>query len=134
ETVAMCRPVSSEMLAAPLWRVKLWLEGVITQDSEADIEGDPDRSDDGSSAAIRPCLLWRGRRSKVARAAEDIAPGDVIVVPAAYDMERLARRSDVEALGREQVDLWERAMETAGRPAAVRLHRAVVSPWLACKP
>lgn len=133
ETVAMCRPVSGEMLAAPLWRVRSWLQGATAQDSMADIEGAVDRSDDGGGA-FRPCLLWRGRRSKVALAADNIAPGDVMVVPAAYGMEGLARPAGVEGLGREQADLWERAMETAGRPAAVRLHRAALKPWLACEP
>jgi len=133
ETVAMCRPVSGEMLAAPLWRVRSWLQGATGQDSTADIEGAATRSEDGDGA-FRPCLLWRGRRSRVARSADDIAPGDVVVVPAAYGMEGLARPVGTEALGREQADLWERAMETAGRPAAVRLHRAVLAPWLACEP
>lgn len=133
ETVAMCRPVSGEMLAAPLWRVRSWLQGATGQDSTADIEGAATRSEDGGGA-FRPCLLWRGRRSRVARTADDIAPGDVVVVPAAYGMKGLARPVGIEALGREQADLWERAMETAGRPAAVRLHRAVLAPWLACEP
>lgn len=133
ETVAMCRPVSGEMLAAPLWRVRSWLQGATGQDSAADIEGAADHSDDGGGA-FRPCLLWRGRRSKVARAADDIAPGDVLVVPAAYGMEGLARRSGVEGLGRDRADLWERATDTAGRPAAIRLNRAALEPWFACEP
>ncbi|MCC7010065.1 MAG: type I-U CRISPR-associated helicase/endonuclease Cas3 [Acidobacteria bacterium] len=133
ETVAMCRPLSGEMLTAPLWRVRSWLGKAGMQDAGADIEGTPD-SGDASSGAFRRCLLWRGRRSKVVRAAEDIAPGDVVVVPAAYGMAGLARPSVIHALGREQADLWERVMEAAGRPAAVRLNRAVTSRWLTCEP
>jgi CRISPR-associated endonuclease/helicase Cas3 len=70
----------------------------------------------------------------VARAPEAVAPGDVVVVPAAYGMNGLARSGGAEALGREQVDLWERALESAGRPAAVRLCRSVLDPWLECEP
>jgi len=56
------------------------------------------------------------------------------VVPAAYGMEGLARSGGIEALGREELDLWERALESAGRPAAVRLQRAVLEHWLKCEP
>jgi CRISPR-associated endonuclease/helicase Cas3 len=133
ETVAVCRPVSGEMLAVPLWRVRSWLCGATGQDSSADIEGAAGPSEDGSWA-FGPCLVWRGRRSRVARAVEDIAPEDVVIVPAAYGMEGLAPPGGIEGLGRGQLDLWERAMETASRPAAVRLHRAVLDPWLACEP
>lgn len=133
ETIAICRPVSGEMLAVPLWRVRSWLQGMAGQDATADIEGAADRIDRGGGT-FRPCLLWRGRRSKVARTADDIAPGDVVVVPAAYGMEQLMRSSGVEGLGQEKADLWERAMETAGRSAAVRLHRAVLKPWFPCEP
>jgi CRISPR-associated endonuclease/helicase Cas3 len=134
ETVAMCRPVSGEMLAAPLWRVREWLSRGEPRDSTSDVEGVAAGAEDGHGD-LRPCLLWRGcAKSKVARAPAEIVPGDVVVVPAAYGMEGLARSGGAEALGREQVDLWERALESAGRPAAVRLHRAVVEPWMKCEP
>jgi CRISPR-associated endonuclease/helicase Cas3 len=134
ETVALCRPVSGEMLAAPLWRVRAWLSGASTQDATADIEGIEGAVDEGHGELL-PCLLWRGRaRSRVARVPEDIAPGDVVIVPAAYGMEALARSGGIDALGREQVDLWERALENAGRPPAVRLQRSVLEPWQKCEP
>jgi len=66
----------------------------------------------------------------VAQAADDIAPGEVVVVPAAYGMAGFAHPGGEP----EQADLWERAMKTAGRPAAVRLHRTVLGHWLACEP
>jgi CRISPR-associated endonuclease/helicase Cas3 len=133
ETVAKCRPVSGEMLTAPLWRVRSWLREETTRDSGADVEGAADRTDDGGGLC-RPFLLWRGRRSKVAGDADEIAPGDVLVVPAAYGIEGLARPGGIEGIGQEQTDLWELAMEAAGHPVAVRLHRALLSPWLACEP
>ncbi len=135
EAIATCRPVSAEMLAAPLWRVRAWLRGAGTEDGSADVEGTEDAPAHDQGGKLRPCVLWRGRaRSRVARTPGDIAPGDVVVVPAAYGMEGLARSGDVEALGREQLDLWERALESAGRPAAVRLQRAVLEPWFKCEP
>ncbi len=133
ETLAMCRPVSGEMLAAPLWRVRSWLREVADQDPAADIEGGADRADD-EGGACRPCLLWRGRHSEVVRVTEKIAPGDVVVVPASYGIEGLACSAGEGGLGQEQADVWERAMKAAGRPASVRLQRALLAPWLACDP
>jgi CRISPR-associated endonuclease/helicase Cas3 len=134
EVVAACRPVSAEMLAAPLWRVRAWLGGAGTEDGTTDVEGTDDAAQD-EHGQLRPCLLWRGRgRSRVAHSPDDIAPGDVVVVPEAYGMEGLARPGGVDALGRRQLDLWERALQSAGRPAAVRLQRALLEPWLKCEP
>jgi CRISPR-associated endonuclease/helicase Cas3 len=134
ETIAMCRPVSGEMLTSSLWRVRSWLGKVGVQDAGADIEGTPESGDDTGVGTFSRCLIWRGRRTKVVRVAEGIAPGDVVVVPATYGMKDLARPGGFEALGREQLDLWERAMEAAGRPVTVRLNRAVTAPWIACEP
>lgn len=137
ETVAACRPVTGEMLSAPLWKVRAWLRQASPEaiaDADADVEGATAGAAE-AEGAFRPCLLWRGRtRSKVARAPEDIAPGDVVVVPAAYGMDGLARSGGIEGLGRERLDIWERALESAGRPAAVRLSRSVLAPWLKCEP
>ncbi len=133
EIVAACRPVSGEMLAAPLWRVRAWLSRAETENAAADVEGVAAGAGD-AQGEFRPCLLWRGRRSRVSRVPELIAPGDVVVVPAAYGMEGLAQSGGTEALGRGQVDLWERALQSAGRPAAVRLCCSVLEPWRACEP
>jgi len=134
EVVAACRPISAEMLAVPLWRVRTWRGGAGTEDGSTDVEGAEDAAQD-EHGQLRPCLLWRGRaRSRVARTPDDILPGDVLVVPAAYGMEGLARPGGVDALGREQLDLWERALESAGRPAAIRLQRALLESWLKCEP
>ncbi len=134
ETVALCPPVSGEMLEAPLWRVRTWLADRPVIDDSADVEG-ADGMPDDRAGRIRPCLVWHGRdRSRVVRDAREIAPGDVVVVPAAYGMAGLGHASGVEALGAEALDVWERARERAGQPPAVRLHRHVLGPWLACPP
>jgi CRISPR-associated endonuclease/helicase Cas3 len=136
ETVAICRPVSGEMLTAPLWLLRSWLREpseTTGRDSGGDIEGESIRTDNGRGGSCRPFLLWRGRRSRVARTAEEIVPGDVVVVPAAYGIKGLGTAGGIEGLGQERADLWERAIETAGRGAAVRLNRALLGPWLACE-
>lgn len=134
ETVAMCRPVVTEMLSAPLWRVRAWLREAVGEDISTDVEGAEDPASD-EAGRTRPFLLWRGRaRSRRAEKAEAILPGDVVVVPASYGIEGLARAGGVEGLGSARLDLWERARKSAGRPPAVRLQRAVLEPWLDCEP
>jgi len=134
ETVALCPPVSGEMLSVPLYRLRAWLAHRAGFDESSDIEGVP--GDAGDSAGdIRPCVLWRGRdRSKVTGYALDILPAEVVVLPAAYGIAGLGQSAAAEVVGTERLDLWEPVRESAGRPVAVRLHRAVLEPWLACPP
>jgi CRISPR-associated endonuclease/helicase Cas3 len=58
----------------------------------------------------------------------------VVIVPAAYGMEGLGPSAGIEGVGQEGLDLWEPVLRSAGRPAAVRVHRAALEPWLACAP
>jgi len=135
ETIALCRPSSGEMLSVPIYRARAWLAESVATDDTTDVEGVPTSGEDEPAGRIRRCLLWRGRdRSKVANRADEIAPGDVVIVPAAYGMEGLGQSMHVEALGRKRLDLWEQVLRSAGRPAAVRLNRAVLDPWLECAP
>jgi CRISPR-associated endonuclease/helicase Cas3 len=123
------------MLSVPLYRLRAFLAGSAIGGDMADVEGLPDGLTGGESRRIRPCLVWRGReRSRVARSAEDILPGDVVFLPAAYGMSGLGQSAPERALGEEAMDLWEPALESGGRPPAVRLNRSVLAPWLACPP
>jgi CRISPR-associated endonuclease/helicase Cas3 len=132
ETVALCPPAGGEMLSVPLWRLRTWLAQAGAPDDSADIEGVSVDAEE-TAPSLRPCLLWRGRdRSKVAKSAGDIAPGEVVIVPAAYGIEGLGQSAASQAVGGESLDLWEPARMSSGRPAAVRLHRAALAPWLGC--
>ncbi|MDR7502071.1 MAG: type I-U CRISPR-associated helicase/endonuclease Cas3 [Armatimonadota bacterium] len=134
ETVALCPPVSGEMLQSLLWRVRSWLAEGAPPDDSPDVEG-AETERDPVRDRIRPCLLWRGRdRSLVARKAGDIAPGDVVVVPASYGIAGLGHATNERGLGADGLDLWEAARDEAGQPPAVRLQRTVLAPWLACPP
>jgi CRISPR-associated endonuclease/helicase Cas3 len=134
EIVALCPPVSGEMLQVPLWRLRAWLAERAGPDDAADIEGtyhDLQEKD----GRIRPCFLWRGRdRSVVATTASQIAPYDVVVVPAAYGIAGLGHAIGAQAVGAEGLDLLEAALERAGRSPIVRLNRAVLAPWLDIPP
>lgn len=133
EVVALCPPVGGEMLSVPLYRLRAFLAGEPGEDT-SDVEGVPETPGNGAPRS-KPFLLWRGRdRSRVLRNPRLIASNDVVVLPASYGIEPLGQ-SPVEAgQGRELLDLWERALGPAGRPAAVRLNRTVLAPWLSCPP
>ncbi|HWP99513.1 MAG TPA: type I-U CRISPR-associated helicase/endonuclease Cas3 [Vicinamibacterales bacterium] len=134
EIVALCPPVGGEMLQAPLWRVRRWLAEQAAPDDAADVEGG-DVERDARRDRMRPCLLWRGRdRSTVARAAEEMKPGDVVVVPASYGIAGLGHATRVQGVGADTLDLWEPTRERAGLPPAARVTRAALAPWLACPP
>lgn len=144
ETIALCRPVTGELLSLPRWLVVQWLRNQqISDNNSTDVEGiaeptdnakDPSSSSQDFQRSTRPFVLWRGRRSIVSASPDDISPGDIVVVPAAYGMNGLARPSHTDALGTEQLDLWERALSTTSRPIAVRIHRSVLAPWTQCEP
>jgi CRISPR-associated endonuclease/helicase Cas3 len=134
ETVALCPPVSGEMLQAPLWRVRAWLARASAADDSADVEG-AGVGPDGAEGRVRPFLLWRGReRSRVATDPAEIGPGDVVVVPAAYGIGGLGQATQAVAVGQAGLDVWERARKASGHPAAVRLTPAAMAPWLGCPP
>ncbi len=130
ETVALCPPVSGEMLRVPLWRARAWLADRPTADESADVESLEPQGED-VAGRIRPCLLWRGReRSKVARHATEVAPEDVVVVPVEYGIANLGLATGVQGLGSGALDVWEPARHAAGVAPAVRILRSVLAPWL----
>lgn len=134
ETVALCPPGSGEMLQAPLWRVRTWLARRAVADDSADVEARGAQLEE-PAGRIRPCLVWRGRdRSRVATRADEIGPGDVLVVPASYGIEGLGQATRAKGVGAEGLDLWEAARAESGQPPAVRLGHAALAPWLDCPP
>jgi CRISPR-associated endonuclease/helicase Cas3 len=135
EIVALCPPLSGETLSVPLFRLRAFLAGTVAADDAADIEGVSVEAGEERQGRMRPCVVWRGRdRSRVAGKAEDIAPGDTVVLPAAYGMCGLGQSAPGHALGAGALDLWEPALAVAGRPPAIRLNRVVLAPWLEFPP
>jgi hypothetical protein len=141
ETIALCPPLSTESVAVPLHRARRWLAESAELDTAGDVEGaeKPDTAKQDSRDRIRPCLLWRGRdRSKIAAVADAIFPGDVVVLPADYGLAGLAQTPpdhvEKPGLGAAKADLWEWALESTGRPRALRINRSLWEPWLNCPP
>lgn len=128
ETVALCPPVSGEMLQASLRRVRAWLGQKPSVDEEGDVEG-PDTQPGEADRRIRPCVVWRGRdQSRVVHDAAEIRPGDVVVVPACYELGELGQALREHATGEAQLDIWEVARAEAGHPA-LRLTTATLRSW-----
>ena len=143
EIIALCPPVSGEMLSVPIYRLRAWLAEETSEDDEtSDVEGAVMASDGADDAqgvnnrnkTIRPALVWRGRdNSRVADRASAIKPNDVIIVPAAYGMPEAGQAAPTETLGKDGLDVYEPAQGTSGRPPTMRLNRAVLAPWLGCE-
>ena len=142
EIIALCPPVSGEMLSVPIYRLRAWLAEETSGDDEtSDVEGAVMASDSADDAqgvnnrneTIRPALVWRGRdNSRVADRASAIKPNDVIIVPAVYGMPEAGQAAPTETLGKDGLDIYELAQGTSGRPPTLRLNRAVLAPWLGC--
>ena len=85
-----CRPSVLEAVSLPVWTVRRWLgrRRAAGGDPMSDLEGaGGDGVDDrgGGGGRRQPCaILWRGVRSEETRAvaADEIRPGDTVVVPA----------------------------------------------------
>jgi len=146
EIVSLCRPISGEMLSVPLYRFQQWLHDRQSADAAGDIEGTASSPDEGTTprraqGAVSRFLLWRGRdRSEVHTDPDRIPPDSVVVLPvpaSVGDAESLGQTLRERGFGYHQLDLWELAWTQTGRPAVLRLHRAVLAPWLgeaACPP
>ena len=89
DTVVLMPPVVGETLAVPLSAARRWLEGKAANGDLADLptatpEEMPDKSKDNAQPK-GPALRWTGPdTSVIAATAEDLRPGDVVVVPCRY--------------------------------------------------
>ena len=118
-----------------LFRLRCWLAQAEDDDDVEDVEGMARAQSEQYGEAMRPVHRWAGRkRSHNVERTTDIRPNDLVIVPARYGMVPSGQSEPGMALGPERLDVWEPARKTAGRPAALRLHRSVLEPWLECPP
>jgi CRISPR-associated endonuclease/helicase Cas3 len=130
ETAALCPPNSAETATVPLFRLRQWLSDIQDGNEAGDVEGARE-AEVPAAGQSRPALVWQGRdRSYVCEQATGLKPNDLVLVPAAYGIEGLAQSEPAQALGEARLDIWEPSHAQAGKPPALRLCRAVLTPWL----
>lgn len=139
EIVSLCRPVSAELLAVPLWHLRQWLADSASADASTDVEGSAPAGELGAQTGRRRFLVWRGRdHSYAGDNPRSIQPDDIVVLPVPDDptqAEALGQALRKQGLGNDHLDLWELAWHKAGRPTALRLNRTILAPWLpSCPP
>lgn len=128
DTLLRCPPSSPECLAVPFAQMRRWLEGrPITEG--ADIEGvasdDEENEPPPPVHTPRRVLRWRGRDGSGAIPADQLRPGDLVVVPA-----QLGGFDELGTLGANPVADWgDRAHAAMRGRAQLRLHPAVVARW-----
>ena len=129
EIVQATPPASAELLTVPLHRLRQWLKHQPVA-ADGDVEGGGD--DGGQAAADPPPQRWvrylgQGEKTLCMRKAENIHPGDVIILPAEA-LQRIPR-----ALGHgdefSSIDILEQAVEQSSRPQTLRLTRRFVRQW-----
>ncbi len=94
DRVAVQPPATGEGCTVPIWEFKKWLAGKIIGEDAGDIEGASFGEDAGDIEGAsesgkggyleRKVLRWRGPEESEVVPANDVRPGDVIVVPSAY--------------------------------------------------
>ena len=129
--VSACMPGSGEAMQVPLSAARAWLALPIGERDVpvADVEGiDPDDSTGErlrGGMAVRPALKWCGDGSELVTRAQDIAPGDTLIVPASYGgIDGLNWASAGTAV---VSDLGHRVEAEQRRRATLRLHPALVN-------
>lgn len=96
ERVAMIPPGALEAISLPIHAVKQWLQGTAAVDDITDVEGVGVVVPEGGPPS-RSVLRWRGASSSEVIDAREIAPGDLIVVPATYGGLGVHRTFDPDA-------------------------------------
>ena len=152
EIVAACPPIRLETLSVPLFRLRQWLKMPETEDNLGDIEGlasedtggknktknrkEVDENPSTKRPQNRYFLRWRGRKEEkssqstlVLKEPEKIAPEDLIVIPADYEIKGLGHtfldKKKRKGVGKDRLDIYEAAQEAAGRAPALRLTRSI---------
>ncbi len=127
EIVAALPPSSLEALELPLSAVRRWLAGEPME--VADLEGTADGADE-HGAGGRTALRWAGPEDDATTiiTAEDLRPGDTLVVPAGYGgCDRFGWNPETTGPVR---DLAEEAAERQRGRLVLRLHAELAIDWI----
>jgi CRISPR-associated endonuclease/helicase Cas3 len=130
DRVTVQPPSVGEGCQVPIWAARKWLEHVAIPDPYGDIEG-KDRdydAEDGTGAAARRVLRWRGSSDASLIGAGSLRPGDVIVAPAVWGgCDRYGWNPSVVG---DVIDIGDVAAAVYRARPVLRLHDALVRGWL----
>ena len=123
--VACQPPVPGETLRVPLWAAKAWLSAQNRQAAEiTDAEAERDPHPDERHGNSRLALRWRGANDTALVRADDLRPGDVIVVPSSHGgCDEFGWLPDGREPAEDIADLAAQAY--VSRRFALRLHPAL---------
>jgi len=128
QIVGLCPPTSAECLSVPISVVRRWLRGEAHVDAYlADVLGGElqEEADEARIAPERRPLAWRGpQRSEVLTAADQVRPGDTLILPVSSP--------DAESMGHFPNGTNDRAHDaflTARDRLCLRLHPRLLADW-----
>jgi CRISPR-associated endonuclease/helicase Cas3 len=131
--IALAPPHAGETLAVPLWAARAWLAGAAKAAEVADLEGARPPAAEPEESRARRALRWAGEEDPRTGLVgpEDLRPGDVLIVPAAYG--GCDRFGWNPASAEPVIDLGD--LRPAGWRAVRRLHPAlpgwdIAAAWL----
>ncbi len=131
EVASLSPPSSVEAFTVPLRVMRAWVGGGSGGvdhggDVEGEVRGEEEAEEDKKQRSFSPVLIWNGRdQSKVATAAEEIRPNQVLMVPATAKARSLG---DFPA-GELVDDLGDAASCFARRRPRIRVNEDVLKPW-----
>ena len=126
-TVAMLPPIQLEAVAVPVWAARAFLKGSLRGDI-ADVEGGAGASDGQvRTRHTRYAVRWRGVEGSRVIDADDVRPGDTLVVPASYGgYDRFGWSPGCDQPVRDIADYV--ALQQRGKHV-LRVHGDVISQW-----
>ncbi len=126
EIVSLCPPVASEAMTVPLRDFRAWLMKSEEEGASSDIQGVEEEVGAENEGESRCNVLrWRGDESDVIRNANQIRPGDTLVLAAGDGGCEEIGHIPEEA----NVDVAERARLALRRGWVLRLHPALLEQW-----
>jgi CRISPR-associated endonuclease/helicase Cas3 len=124
------------MWTLPLYRLRRWLASGPADDTEGDVQGSGEIGDESRNASARsarlPFLLWRGLdRSELTRDLDHIRPDEAVVLRLTDNgLGGLGQTiAEPDGLGKERLDLAERALRQARGRVVLRIQSRVLAPW-----
>lgn len=133
DVLSLCPPSAAEALSVPIWAMRQWMKPSSSPMGEiSDVEGvagiQGDDSAKGDPKQGRSVIRWRGREeSEVTNDAEDIRPGDVIVIPTSE--EGWETLGDFPGGPSVVLDWGDRAHAKARGKFLLRFHPSVIAEW-----